>query len=71
MVILAVSGGLVVNAIPWFKQILKVFVRSLAMHNGRGLKVLWVNCFEICQLFLRLKKKPRPKGRGFLFDAWQ
>ena len=39
---LAVSAGFGVNAIPWFKQILKVFVRDPAGHNGRGLKSLWV-----------------------------
>jgi len=39
-VILAVSDGLVVNAIPWFKQIQKVFVRGLAEHNGHILKLL-------------------------------
>jgi hypothetical protein len=33
---LAVSGGFGVNAIPWFKQIQKVFVRGLAGHNGRN-----------------------------------
>ena len=36
----AVSVGLVVNAIPWFKQIQKVFVRGLAEHNGHILKLL-------------------------------
>ncbi len=34
------SGGLGVNAIPWFKQIQKVFMCGLTMHNGRGLKSL-------------------------------
>ena len=29
-------------AIPWFKQILKVFICGLAQHNGLILKVLWV-----------------------------
>jgi hypothetical protein len=37
---LAVSGELGVLAIPWFKQILKVFVCGLALHNGSILKVL-------------------------------
>jgi len=36
---LAGSGGLGVMAIPWFKQILKVFVCGLALHNGLVLKV--------------------------------
>ena len=36
--ILAVSGGLGARAIPWFKQILKVFVCGLADHNGLILK---------------------------------
>jgi hypothetical protein len=38
---LAVLGGLGVRVIPWFKQILKVFVCGLAEHNGHILKVLW------------------------------
>ena len=59
------------KTIPWFEQIQKVSTRNLEGHNGRDLKLLWVSCFEICQPFLRCKKKPRPKGRGFLFDAWQ
>ena len=33
-VILAVSGGLVVNAIPWSRQILKVLVCDTAGHDG-------------------------------------
>ena len=40
-VTLAVLGGLFVRAIPWFKQILKVFVCGLAGRNGHILKVLW------------------------------
>ena len=63
-VILAVSAGLVVKAIPWSKQILKVFVRDPAGHNGRGLKSLWVSCFEICQLPSG-KKSPTQKGEAF------
>ncbi len=31
---LAVSGELGMKAIPWFKQIQKVFMCGLAMHNG-------------------------------------
>ena len=34
------SGGLGVMAIPWFKQILKVFVCGLERHNGLFLKLL-------------------------------
>jgi hypothetical protein len=64
-VILAVSGGLVVNAIPWSKQILKVFVRDPAGHDGRGIKSLWVSCIEICQLFPTEKKGPAKKGEAF------
>jgi hypothetical protein len=33
-------GEFGVRAIPWFKQILKVFVFGLAGRNGPGLKVL-------------------------------
>jgi len=40
----ALGHGLGVNAIPWAKQILEVFAFSLAEHNGRGLKSLWVKC---------------------------
>ena len=47
-----------VKTIPLLNQIQKVFVRSLAMNNGRRLKPLWVNCSEICQLFLQTKKNP-------------
>jgi hypothetical protein len=68
--VLNLSAGYGVNAIPWFKQILKVFVCGLAEHNGQGLKSLWVNCFEICQHF-RPKKSPAQKGEAFSFDAWQ
>jgi hypothetical protein len=36
------SGELGAAAIPWPKQILKVFIRGLTQHNGHILKVLWV-----------------------------
>jgi hypothetical protein len=36
---LALLGGHCVKAIPWFKQILKVFVCGLADHNGLILKI--------------------------------
>ena len=35
----AVSGGYGVNAIPWLKQIQKVFACGLAGHNGRSLNL--------------------------------
>jgi len=35
-----VLGELCVRAIPWFKQILKVFVCGLVQRNGPILKVL-------------------------------
>ena len=35
---LAVSAGCGVNAIPWFKQILEVFVSGLTVHSGHILK---------------------------------
>jgi hypothetical protein len=37
---LALLGGLGVRAIPWFKQIMKVFVCGLAQRNGHILKLL-------------------------------
>jgi len=36
----ALGCGRRVKAIPWFKQILKVFVCGLALHNGHSLKLL-------------------------------
>ena len=46
---LTVSDEVGVRAIPWLKQILKVFVFGLAGRNGRFLKVrflkvLWAKC---------------------------
>ena len=40
----ALGYGLGVKTIPWFKQILKVFVCGLADHNGLILKVFWAKC---------------------------
>jgi hypothetical protein len=39
----ALGHELGARAIPWPKQILKVFICGLAQHNGNILKVLWVN----------------------------
>jgi len=50
---LAVSGGLGARAIPWFKQIHKVFVCGLAQHNGHSLKVLWAKYANQCQAIAR------------------
>jgi hypothetical protein len=46
---LAVPDEVGVRAIPWLKQILKVFISGLAQHNGHILKVLWVKCINQCQ----------------------
>ena len=46
---LAVADKVAVKAIPWFKQILKVFVSGLGQHNGHILKVLWAKCINQCQ----------------------
>ena len=51
---LAVSGGLGARAIPWFNQILKVFVCGLADHNGLILKVLWAKCANQYQVLSAL-----------------
>jgi len=45
---LALPGGCFVRAIPWFKQILKVFVCGLALHNGHNLKLLWAKHANQC-----------------------
>jgi len=70
---LAVSSGLGVNAIPWFKQIQKIFMYGLARHNGCGLKSLWAKGFDNGQVLysFRQKKSPAQKGEAFSFAAWQ
>ena len=50
---LAVSG-LGARVIPWFKQILKVFVCGPAEHNGLILKVLWAKRANQCQVLSAL-----------------
>jgi hypothetical protein len=60
-----------VKAIPLLKQIQKVFVQGPAGNNGRDLRLLWVSCFEICQLFRQSKKSLAHMGEAFSFDAWQ
>ena len=68
----ALPGEYYMKAIPWFEQILKVFVRGPVGHNGRNPNFLSASCFKLYQSFLRRKKKPRPiKDGAFLFDAWQ
>ena len=42
------------RAIPWSKQILKVFVCGLTDHNGLILKVLWAKLDDQCQVFSAL-----------------
>jgi hypothetical protein len=46
---LAVADEVDVRAIPWLKQILKVFICGLAQRNGHILKVLWAKCANQCQ----------------------
>ena len=50
----ALGYGLGARAIPWFKQILKVFVCDLADHNGLILKVLWAKCANQYQVLSAL-----------------
>lgn len=47
---LTVPDEVGVKAIPWLKQILKVFVCCLAQRNGHILKVLWAKCANQCQV---------------------
>ena len=46
---LAVADEVGVRAIPWLKQILKVFICGLVPRNGHILKVLWAMCTNQCQ----------------------
>jgi hypothetical protein len=48
--ILVVLGELCARAIPWFKQILKVFVCGLAGHNDPFLKALCEKYGNQCQI---------------------
>ena len=51
---LAVPDELCASVVPWFKQILKVFVCGLAQHNSHILKVPWAKCANQCRAIARL-----------------
>ncbi len=57
-------GELCARAIPWFKQILKVFVCGLAGRNGPFLKVLRAKCANLCQMMAQIvTRKPAREVR--------
>mgnify|MGYP006944863639 CR=1 FL=1 len=55
-------GELCARAIPWFKQILKVFICRLPQRNGLILEALRVKYANLCQVMAQIvARKPACK----------